>query len=57
MRYVGADFSVGTVTHRGALSAIKEGSQLQPIYDDEKQKVIPVPQTGVILAVRNWLKN
>ncbi len=50
MRYVGAEFTVGNVTHRGALSAIKPDSQLQPIYDDSKRTVISVPQSGVTLA-------
>jgi len=50
MRYVGAEFTVGNVTHRGALSAIKPDSQLQPIHDDSKRTVISVPQSGVTLA-------
>jgi len=50
MRYVGADFSAGLVTHRGALSAIQPESTLQPIYDDAKNMVVPVPKSGVILA-------
>jgi putative ABC transport system permease protein len=50
MRFVVAEFTNGSLTHRGSLSAIKAGSKLQPIYDDAKRKVIPVPQSGITIA-------
>ena len=50
MRLVGAEFSVGSLTHRGSLSAIKPGSELQPIYDDAKRSIMAVPRSGITIA-------
>lgn len=50
MRYVSADFRAGTRTHRGALSALQPDSVLQPIYDDQRGRTIPVPLAGLTLS-------
>ena len=50
MRIVGANFSVGPVTHRGSVTGLKRGAWLQPIFDDATQKVIPTPADGLVLG-------
>jgi len=50
MRIVGADFSVGSVTHRGSLTGVRGDAWLQPIFDDATGKVVPVPDDGLVLG-------
>lgn len=50
MRVVSADLSVGTITHRGALTGIAGGAELQPIYDDRRQAVVAAPLDGLVLG-------
>ncbi len=50
MRIVSADLSVGSVTHRGSLTGLKSGAWLQPIFDDSKSRVVPVPADGLVLG-------
>ena len=50
MRIVSADFSVGSVTHRGALTGLESDAWLQPIYDDATASVVPAPPDGLILG-------
>jgi putative ABC transport system permease protein len=52
MRVVGADLSVGPVTHRGALTGVAAGAVLQPIYDDRRHAEVPVPPGGLVLSTR-----
>lgn len=52
MRIAGADFSVGTRTHRGALTGVPQDSLLQPIHDEASGRDLPVPPGGVVLASR-----
>ncbi len=52
MRIVGADFSVGTRTHRGAVTGIPPGTLLQPIHDTANGRDLPVPPGGLVLATR-----
>jgi putative ABC transport system permease protein len=50
MRIVSADLSAGPVTHRGGLTGLKTGAWLQPIFDDSRGRVIPVPPDGLVLG-------
>lgn len=50
MRIVGADLSVGPVTHRGSLTGLKSGAWLQPIFDDATSRVVAVPPDGLVLG-------
>ena len=50
MRIVGADLSVGPVTHRGSLTGLKSDAWLQPIFDDATARVVPVPADGLVLG-------
>jgi putative ABC transport system permease protein len=50
MRIVGADLSVGPVTHRGSLTGLKSDAWLQPIFDDATARVVPVPSDGLVLG-------
>ena len=50
MRIVGADLSVGPLTHRGSLTGLKSDAWLQPIYDDATARVLPVPPDGLVLG-------
>lgn len=52
MRVVSADFNVGTITHRGTVSAIQPDSKLQTIYDDGKRVKLEVPDAGLMIASR-----
>ena len=52
MRIVSADLSVGSITHRGAISAILLGSTLQPIYDDAQRSLVDVPESGLMISTR-----
>ncbi len=51
MRIVSADLSRGAVTHRGALTGVADGAQLQPIYDDARGVEIPTPPEGLVLGI------
>ncbi|MGB5695640.1 MAG: FtsX-like permease family protein [Polyangiales bacterium] len=50
MRIVGADLSVGPLTHRGSLTGLKRDAWLQPIFDDATARVVPVPPDGLVLG-------
>lgn len=50
MRIVSADFRNGVRTHRGGINGIPENAQLQPIYDDATQSVVPVPVEGLVIG-------
>ena len=50
MRIVGADLSVGPITHRGALTGLKQDAWLQPIFDDATARAVPVPPDGLVLG-------
>jgi len=50
MRIVGADLSVGPVTHRGSLTGLQSDAWLQPIFDDATARVVPVPPDGLVLG-------
>jgi putative ABC transport system permease protein len=50
MRIVGADLSVGPVTHRGSLTGLKNDAWLQPIFDDATARVVPVPPAGLVVG-------
>ena len=52
MRIVGANFSVGSVTHRGSVTGLKSDAWLQPIFDDATEQVVPVPAGEVCEAPR-----
>lgn len=52
MRIAGADFSVGTRTHRGAITGVPRSSLLQPIHDEASGRDLPVPRSGLVLASR-----
>jgi putative ABC transport system permease protein len=49
-RIVGADFSVGTRRHRGAIRGVPADGRLQPIHDDASGRDLPVPPGGVMLG-------
>ena len=51
-RFVGANFSVGNIVHRGGINAIQAGSRLQPIYDDKSEQIVTVPPAGLVIATR-----
>ncbi len=50
MRIVGADLSVGPITHRGSLTGLKGDAWLQPIFDDATARIVPVPPDGLVLG-------
>ena len=50
MRIVGADLSVGPVTHRGSLTGLESDAWLQPIFDDATARVVPAPPDGLVLG-------
>ncbi len=52
MRIVPAEISRGKRLHRGAITAIEPDARLWPIYDDRRQRTLPVPEAGVVLASR-----
>jgi putative ABC transport system permease protein len=52
MRVVNADFKIGAKSHRGAISGIQPGSELQSIYDDGKRIRLEVPDSGLMIASR-----
>lgn len=49
MRVAGADFSVGTRTHRGSIQGLPPDPQLQVIYDAAGRER-PVPPDGLVLS-------
>jgi len=51
-RFIGADFSVGTRTHRGSLVGIARDNRLQPIHDDRTGGTLPVPESGLALGTK-----
>jgi putative ABC transport system permease protein len=52
MRIAGADLQAGPVVHRGALTGIQADARLQPIFDEQRDVVVPTPPTGLVLAAR-----
>ncbi|MFT4995129.1 MAG: putative ABC transport system permease protein [Paraglaciecola sp.] len=52
MRVVNADFKVGAKSHRGVISGIQPGSELQSIYDDGKNTRLALPDSGLMIASR-----
>jgi putative ABC transport system permease protein len=52
IRVISADFKIGTITHRGAMTGIQPQSSLQPIYDDVKRQSLEVPDSGLMMASR-----
>jgi putative ABC transport system permease protein len=50
LRIVGADLSVGPVTHRGSVTGVPTDAMLQPIYDDARRAVVEAPMEGVVLG-------
>jgi len=51
-RIVGADFSVGTRRHRGAITGVRPGATLHPVHDDRSGRDIAVPPAGLVLSTR-----
>jgi len=51
-RIVGADFSVGSRSHRGSITGLDADSTLQPIHDDRSGIDLPVPASGLALGTR-----
>jgi len=52
IRIVSADLQVGSVVHRGSLTGIGSDARLQPIFDEQRDAVIPIPRDGLVLATR-----
>jgi putative ABC transport system permease protein len=52
MRAVSADFQVGAVIHRGSLTGIRSEARLQPVFDEERDRLVSVPGEGLVLASR-----
>jgi putative ABC transport system permease protein len=52
MRIVSADFQSGAVTHRGVLTGVQSQARLQPIFDDYRNVIVPMPAAGLVLATR-----
>jgi putative ABC transport system permease protein len=52
LRIVAADFSVGTRSHRGAITGVATESMLQPVHDDATSEDLPVPPGGLAMATR-----
>jgi putative ABC transport system permease protein len=50
LRIVGANLSVGTRRHRGALTGVPHGAHLQPIHDDALHENVEIPDSGVVLG-------
>jgi putative ABC transport system permease protein len=51
-RIVSADLQVGSLVHRGSLTGINSDARLQPVFDDQRDAVIPMPRDGLVLATR-----
>jgi putative ABC transport system permease protein len=49
---VNADFSFGSMTHRGGITGMQPDSTLQLIYDDGRKQSIDVPDSGIVIASR-----
>ncbi len=49
-RAVAADFSAGTVQHRGGIVGLPRDARLQPIYDEATETRLPVPESGLALS-------
>ena len=52
IRVVNADFSFGTLTHRGGITGMQPDSTLQLIYDDGRKQNLEVPDSGIVIASR-----
>jgi len=52
LRFVSADFSVGTRRHRGTITGITPAATLQPVHDDATGRDITVPPQGLVLSTR-----
>ncbi|MCP5145150.1 MAG: FtsX-like permease family protein [Gammaproteobacteria bacterium] len=52
LRFVSADFHVGTRRHRGAINGVPADTVLQPIHDEATGHDLPVPQDGLAMATR-----
>jgi putative ABC transport system permease protein len=52
VRFVGADFSVGTRRHRGTITGITPGATLQPVHDEVTGRDIAVPPEGLVMSTR-----
>lgn len=50
IRYVSVEFINGTKSHRGAITGIRSDATLQPIYDNYSQKVISLPEEGMVIG-------
>jgi putative ABC transport system permease protein len=50
VRFISADFSVGTRHHRGAITGVPHDARLQPIHDDATGEQVAVPSGGLILG-------
>lgn len=52
LRIVSADLKVGHRRHRGAVSGVPDPARLQPVFDDQRTAVVPVPADGLVLGER-----
>jgi putative ABC transport system permease protein len=52
LRIVGADFSVGTRKHRGAITGVRPDAVLQPVHDDATGVDVRVPPAGLVMSTR-----
>ncbi|MCW9028071.1 MAG: ABC transporter permease [Kangiella sp.] len=50
IRYVSVEFINGIKSHRGAITGIRSDATLQPIYDNYSQKVISLPEEGMVIG-------
>jgi len=51
-RIVSADLQAGALVHRGSLTGLTSDARLQPIFDEQRDGIIPVPREGLVLATR-----
>lgn len=52
IRFISVDLSSDNRQHRGSITALASDNQLQTIYDDGARTAVPVPETGLVLALR-----
>ena len=52
VRYVSVDLSSANRQHRGSITALSPDNHLQSIYDDGARTALPVPESGIVLALR-----
>ncbi|AOE49922.1 ABC transporter permease [Kangiella sediminilitoris] len=50
IRYVSVDFINGAKRHRGAITGLPSDATLQPIYDNQKQSTVRLPQGGIVIG-------